>query len=54
MQGLLKNLFVRPAALTAMALQQSLPGSFEIDALAKEVRDVLGLHRVQFQPGPHA
>jgi hypothetical protein len=41
MQGLLKNLFVRPAALTAMALQQSLPGSFEIDALAREVRDVL-------------
>jgi hypothetical protein len=41
MQGLLKNLFVRPAALTAMALQQSLPGSFEVDALAKEVRDVL-------------
>jgi hypothetical protein len=41
MQGLLKSLFVRPAALTAMALQQSLPGSFEMDALAREVRTVL-------------
>jgi hypothetical protein len=40
-QGLLKSLFVRPAALTAMALQQSLPGSFAIDAVAREVRDVL-------------
>ncbi|MGB5763633.1 MAG: cadherin-like domain-containing protein, partial [Sedimenticolaceae bacterium] len=41
MQGLLKSLFVRPAALTAMALQQSLPASFEMDALAREVRTVL-------------
>jgi len=41
MQGLLKSLFVRPAALTAMAMQQSLPGGFEIDSLAREVRTVL-------------
>ncbi len=41
MQGLLKNLFVRPAALTSMVLQQSLPASFEMDALAREVRTVL-------------
>ena len=32
---------VRPAALTAMALQQSLPGGFEVDAVAREAGGAL-------------
>ena len=40
-QGLLKGLFVRPAALAAMTAQYSVPDSFEANALSAQVRAVL-------------